>query len=311
MSVCKRISISAVVGLAMGCEAGNMNGLDTADMLPSPAPLTELSDGECPDMTASGISSFSSGGKTRRVGVIFPNQMTEDMPVIFTFHGLTAPEYMPMESMISGFDLQRLSNQKKIVFVVPEAEATTLPGIGSMSLWGILGDEADDLVFYDDLRTCVAESLPVDLHRVSAWGHSGGALWTSVLSMARSDTLSTFLEFSGGTGIEIPLLGGPYISYEPLTHVMPAVLGHGGDTDLWPDASFTMIDFQATTLTYAESLAADGHLVVSCDHGMGHNTIPPDGWDFAVEWLKTHVYGMASPYESLSVEDIPSWCAYL
>jgi poly(3-hydroxybutyrate) depolymerase len=274
---------------------GSSTGEGTAaEDLPT-APLAPLSDGECPDM--SGLSTFSSAGLERKVKIIQPANGGEGMPLIFAFHGLVSPDMNPISTVVDGFGLKNLADELGAVIVAPEARVTDLPMVGEFNLWGILGDELEDLVLYDDLRTCVGENLDVDLMRVSAFGHSGGALWTSMLAIERADTLSSVVEFSGGASLTIPLLGGPFIPYMTPASPVPALLFTGGPEDVWPDQTLTLVDFEAATDSLQEGLVGDGSLVVRCKHTQGHFSIPFDAMDLATPWLEQHVFEQPSPFE--------------
>lgn len=276
------------------------------DENPAP-PLAELSEGECPDLTTSGISTFRSAGHDRKVAVLFPDNPPRGLPVIFNFHGLTSPEYTPVEA--SQASLQAEANARDAIIVVPEARQQTLPFIGTFLLWGIMDDETPDLILFDDLRTCLSQTFEIDLKRISTWGHSGGALWNTALLMNRSDQLATVVEFSGGADFSIPFVGGPYLVYESPNSKVPVLLVTGGPEDVWPDSDSPMIEFEATTDTLQSHLAEDEHLVVRCRHTLGHYEIPTNGWDFSHEWMLTHRLGEPSPYaeDGLGAED--SWCA--
>ncbi len=257
------------------------------------APLAALSDGECPDM--SGTSRFSSGGLKRRVRIVTPKDAPPGLPVVFGFHGLVPTGFDAIGDIVDGFDLKSLADELGVVFVVPEARELEFPGFGSLLLWGILDDTEPDLVLYDDLRTCLSRDLDVDLERMSVWGFSGGALWTSVIALERADTLASFVEFSGGNSFTVPLLGGPYIPYATPPHLPPALLVSGGDNDVWPDTTFTVIDFEDASDSLARSLANDGAVVARCHHQLGH-TIPSNLWDLGVEWLVSHSFTGDSPW---------------
>ena len=228
------------------------------------------------------------------VGIYFP-EGKEDMPVIFTWHGLTTSTFNPIDMFVTGFDLDGLAEEKNAVVIVPEAEAISLLG-QNILLWGILNNEENDLTLYDDLRSCVAESFDVDLRRVSAWGFSGGALWTSKLLMSRSDTLSAAVSASGGVDLEIPLIGDALAYHSPVDAV-PTMLLAGGPMDVWPDPSAPIIVFEDATDTLQEGLVQDGHYVVRCDHTSGHY-LPSNFWKPITRWLLNHTYGAPSPYET-------------
>lgn len=276
-----------------------------------PAPLAELSDGDCPDMSVSGTSFFSSGGLERKVSVVIPKGRPENAPVIFTFHGLVPSDYDPVSEMVAGFDLQAAADELGAIFITPESRVTELPGVGSLLLWGILDDAEPDLVLFDDLRTCVANELGADVFRFSAWGHSGGALWTTVLVGARSLTLATALEFSGGAELTIPLMGGPFVTYEAPEWDIPVLLASGGSGDVWPDPTFILVNFEEATDTLTAGLQGDGHTVVRCKHSLGHFSFPNDGWIYAQEWLSSHRFAEPSGVLDGTIPAPPNWCELL
>ena len=67
---------------------------------------------------------------------------------------------------------------------------------------------------------------------------SAGGLWSTFLSMERSDALATAFIMSGGTGMGM--------AYKPLDHQMPVILAWGGPNDTYNTGSFT-IYFEDTT----------------------------------------------------------------
>lgn len=270
---------------------------DTEELvIPDPAPLATLSDGECPNMSVSGdVTSFSSDGRDRNVAFVFPDQVTEGMPMMFVFHGLV--NFPPIPSTISGFGLQQAADDLGVIFVVPESPIMDmgLPGLDNIYLWGILGEEDPDLVLYDDLRACAAEEFGADLTRVSAYGFSGGALWTSMLLIKRADTLAAVAQSSGGSDIDA-LTFGKQLHYKTPAAKTPALLSTGGTYDAWPDPTLlTIVDFSEATDNLQEGLLADGHTVLRCNHKEGH-WVPDWYLDAALEWNLGHTFGVASPW---------------
>lgn len=289
-----------LIALVCGC-ADSEPAADTAptDGL---APLTTPSAG-CPAFEESGEPvTITSGGLERQVTVVFPKDVAPNAPVLFSFHGLGTPSQDPMGSLVAGFKLQIEANARDAIFVVPEARASELPLVGLVSLWGILDDEDPDLQLFDDLRTCVIEAFDADPRRVGAWGHSGGALWTTVVGRERADALASIVELSGGASIELPVIGGPFVDWDPVGRDLPALLVTGGETDVWPDVELTLIDFGAATETLSASLVEEGQHVGRCDHGAGHFNIPPDTLATALDWLVDHRFGEASPVDALPDE---------
>ncbi|HCP47364.1 MAG TPA: hypothetical protein DIU15_15080, partial [Deltaproteobacteria bacterium] len=280
----------ALLLTAVGCvsttpndgDDGSGDDANQEEVDPDPtAPLAALSDDDCPDLSAPGISTFSSSGIDRKVAVLFPDDAPSDMPVLFYFHGLTNVGSNPVESMEAS--LQAEAEARDIVIVVPESREIEMPIVGPMLTWGILDDAEPDLVLYDDLRTCIATELNVDLKRFSLWGHSGGGLWTSVVLMDRSDTLAAASEFSGGADFEIPMIGGPYVPYRTPARQTPVLLVSGGTSDVWPQG-LGIVNFESTTDTLQDQLVEDGHYVVRCRHDQGHYNFPNDAWTFSLAW---------------------------
>lgn len=280
------------------------SGVASADAGHDPVPGT--SDGECPDLGVSGISTFSSGGTARKVAVIFPASKPADMPALFSWHGLTTLDMMPVESTISGFQLQATANSEEVVFVVPEARPRTLPGAGTLGMWGIMNDEAADLTLFDDLVTCLSRSLAIDLDRVSSWGHSGGALWTSVLLLNRADQLASVVELSGGVEFSLPFLG-TFIPYRTPSAKVPTLLATGGMDDVWPQGN-GFIQFEQTTDTLQAGLIADQHVVVRCRHSLGHFQLPPRAWALTMDWMLGHRRGQPSTFLPGGLAMDTSWC---
>jgi predicted esterase len=273
-----------------GGDAGSDTGGDTGQVDEGPPPPTpgEPSDGECPDLSESGSSSFSSGGEERDVSIYFPEDRPVDMPVVFMWHPLGASA----SQLVSYLDLDDLAEDLGVVVVVPDAMSSNLVE------WGFLTDGAEDLALYDDVRSCLYSELAIDLRRVSSTGMSAGGLWTSFLGMHRGDTLATALIMSGGSE--------PVIDYSTPAYQFPAMLMYGGDDDTWGGGGFE-IDFQATTLALSDELADDGHFVVLCNHERGHN-FPLDPIDVASNWLMAHSYGSPSPFVD-DISSLPEYCA--
>jgi poly(3-hydroxybutyrate) depolymerase len=301
------LALALALPLLGGCDAGGGNGDDDDDDTPERDPtaeLAELSDGECPDMTQSGLSTFSSGGISRKVAVVFPDDPQPGMPLVFNFHGLTNPGSNPVEGSLA--QLQAEADQDEAVIVMPEARVTAMPLVGEILNWGILDDAEADLTLFDDLRTCAVNELEIDRKKVSSWGHSGGALWSSVLLMERSTSLAAVVEFSGGVEFSIPTLGGPYVTYSTPDRQVPVLIASGGPTDVWPQG-FTAVDFEATSDTLEAALVDDGHLVVRCHHQLGHNSIPAAMAAFSRRWDLEHHFSEDTPFDD---GDLPDGCGF-
>ncbi len=287
----------SLLALLLGCtskEPGTgPGGDDTAapteptEPLPEPAALAEVSGGDCPDLSSPGEFEINANGRDRSGLIYFPEEAEGPMPMIFAWHPLGASASL----MKRYLDLEDLAEELGVIAVIPEADPSAL------FEWGFMGGADNDLVLYDDLRSCIAEQHDADLSRVSSTGFSAGALWTTLLAIERGDTLSSVLVFSGGTD--------PVITYSTPGGTFAALLLHGGETDSY-DAVVMVIDFQAATLAFAESLHADGHFVGIGNHDLGH-TLPRDAAEIAAAWLPVHQYGAPSPFAEGGIEEVADW----
>ncbi|MBM4390370.1 MAG: hypothetical protein FJ090_04540 [Deltaproteobacteria bacterium] len=288
--------------------------VDTADTGsvdegPEPAPLAELSSGECPALEASGTSSFLSSGAERSVTVIVPSQPVADMPLFFFFHGLDDPGATehPGESWASALDVQALADETGTVWVFADSPVQNMYGY-EFYLWNLETTGNLDLVLYDDLRSCVANNLDVDLSHASAMGFSGGALFTTLLLAHRADTLATVVQLSGGADLSVPTFEELLALYaEPATD-LPVLLTTGGEADVWPSEQLRVVDFYAASDTLQGHLLDDGHYVVRCNDEKGHMVNRAD-WDLGVSWLLAHSFGGDSPFATSGLNDDADWCA--
>lgn len=273
------------------------------------APLADLSSGECPDLDASGTSTFLSYGIERTATILIPDPLPEGpMPVVYFFHGLMDPGSTPQptEYMASALGLQDLADDEGVVVILPESPTQELLNI-QFFLWDIQEDSAADLALYDDLRTCVAEQLDVDLDRFIAWGFSGGALFNTVVLSQRADTLAAAIEMSGGSDVDAYIYDDLIARYQTPAWPLPVLLQSGGANDVWPNTSLVIVDFQSATDTLEGQLAADGSVVVRCSHNSGH-TVTNKGLDLAIEWALGHSFGQPSPWASDGLGSDDDWC---
>ena len=292
--------IALLATLLLGCPTGSRGDNDdddsgpteddddATDPGPQPAELTELTDGECPDLSAPGVSTFSSAGHERTVHTFFPDDAPEGMPVVFFWHalGTTAQEW------IGWMDLDGLADDLGAIVFVPESRS-------AMAFeWEWTNGETADGPLFDDLRTCAAQELGADMHRVAVSGFSAGALWTTWLMMHRADTLATAFIMSGGVIFNLP--------YAEPAEDLPVYLMSGGATDVYAGG---MIDFEAATEDLQAELLDDGHFVVRCRHTLGHTT-GPSARPMMEAWLGSHAFGQESPWSTgdEEVSDLADYC---
>lgn len=276
-----------VILLAMACAQPEPDGDTPTDDLEFDGPaLRETTDGECPDLSASGTVSFSSSGQERDVVVLLPDDVEPGMPAMTVWHGLGDSA----QSMAAWMALQDFANDHGMIVLVPDS--TDRNGL----TWNPLGDA--DIRLFDDLRTCLSQEHDIDLSRLSATGFSFGGLWTTYLTMNRARTLSTTLVMSGGTS--------PFVMpYDTPATDLPVLIMWGGENDVYGSGP-TGVRFEETSLDFSGRLREDGHFVALCDHGGGH-TVPDDIHDLAADWLLSHTLGEPSPFEG-DVSSLPSYC---
>jgi predicted esterase len=299
--------ITGLSFLLLGCtETGNKDTADDVEQRAwSSAELTALTSGECPDMSSSGATvTFLSSGEERTVTVLFPENPSPDMRIVYFYHGLLNFGSNPTASMEQALDFQGLANEQNAVIILPESPIWEFPLIGQFHMWDAVDGQFDkDVAFFDDLRTCVASEFDVDLDKLAISGFSGGSLFLTVLLGQRADTLAAVVEMSGGADIELGILVedtvAPY--YTPTSDV-PILLISGGSNDLWPDPSYTLVHFDEASDTLQQLLLNDDKFVVRCRHNAGH-TITTKSYNTSIDWLVNHEYGVESPYKS----DIGSW----
>ena len=299
------------ITLLIGCDSTEETG--SAAMWDS-APLADIS-GTCPTIDSSqSIQSFTSNGIEREVQFVLPEDPQPGMQPIFFFHGLMQEGSNPTNQMINSLSLQSVANQDNLLFILPVSQVWDLVG-QRFHLWNIeQGTEVDDLTLYDDLRTCVAEHFDVynsdqiDLDLMSSMGFSGGALFATVVLSNRSDTLASVVEMSGGADLVVPGFANPFSVHNPTEKEIPTLLMSGGSADVWPNSSFTIVDFEAATAHLFQELKTANHTAVLCSHNNGH-TVTQRGWDQALEWITNHRFNQPSSY-STSIAEWSDWCAW-
>lgn len=252
------------------------------------APLTTLSEGECPDLSENGPATFRSHGLDRKIRVYLPKERPAGMPMMVVWHWLGSSARQVADVM----DLEGMAERTGSVILVPESKDD------NQYDWDFWNGLDDDLVMFDDLRTCAVQDLGVDPARISAHGMSAGGLMTTFLSVQRADSLATVSVFSGGTE--------PVVQWQQPAHPFPALVVYGGDTDLYGSGA-SQVNFTTTTTHYVDELRENDQFVVLCNHGLGH-TLPPETDDMVIAWNLTHVYGEDSPYLDGDISAFPDYC---
>ena len=282
----------------------------TADPRPwKAAPLVGLSSGECPDMSISGETvSFLSSGTSRNVTVVVPSAPEPEMRVVFFYHGLMDPGYTPNPTgyMSTALNFQALADQYNALIFLPESRIWSMAGM-EFFMWDVEEGTSDaDLTLFDDLRTCAAQNFDVDLDALVSAGFSGGTLFNTILYSQRADSLAAVVELSGGADVEVPLYENPFAPYDTPEILPPLLLVSGGEADLWPDASFTIVNFETATDTLQANVIDDGGFVVRCKHNSGH-TITNKAFEVALSWMTEHRFDEASPFDG-NINAWSDWC---
>lgn len=253
-------------------------------------PLSEPS-GSCPAFAEPGTQSFTSNGLDREVEAYWPVGHEGPIGAVFAWHGLGDSA----SNFARALDLEDFANRHGVLVLVP---ASLNPNLVT---WQYLSGGGDDLVAFHDLRACAAQSFDLDLARVSTFGFSFGALWTTFLTMEAGDTLAASVTFSGGVGDAVAL------DFTPPPAPTPVLVAWGGSYDVF-DAGFTTIYFEDTSLAWADALDVSGHSVVRCDHGLRH-TLPPEWEQLVGDYLLGHRYGEPSPFADGNLPGFPDYCA--
>lgn len=225
------------------------------------APLEECTD---PDACLfEGDNAFTVDGEAVAVDVRLPAE-PRGAPVVFVWHFLGGSademlEWMGTDDLVAaGF-----------VVVAPDSRGVPF------TEWQVDGDPErnPDVALFDALRAQVAAQYHTDDARVYATGFSAGGLFTSYLTMFRGDVLAATAPFSGGV---------PSYMYASPAARLPVMLTSGGRGD-----TYGGFDFSAASEDFATSLATDGHLVVDCQHDLGH-WLPDDAQANVLAFFAAH-----------------------
>jgi len=277
-------------------------------LVPTPE---EPSSGDCPDMTQSHTTSFTSSGQDRTVTIVVPDEPVDNMPLVFFFHGLldTVSTPNPTQYMANALGLQAFANEERAVIVLPQSGVLERMGY-EFFMWDIEDGESPDLTLFDDLRSCAYSDLGIDLFQVHSMGFSGGALFSTVVARERSPMLASMVEMSGGSDISMLTFDEPLSTYTTPENPVPALLISGGSDDQWPGNGATLVHFSSATDTLQDKLVEDGHFVVRCEHNQGH-TVPYTASLAARQWVTSHKLGEPSPIEASGIDNLENysdWC---
>lgn len=249
--------------------------------------LTPIDPADCPALVEGENAAFPSAGLERTFRLFVPATWSADKkyPLVFMWHGLGQTQ----DEIQADSNFEALVDDNEILLVVPDSQVPK-PGVE----WDQLAiGENPDLVFFDDMLTCVDKGYGVDPDRVHSSGLSAGALWTTYLTMFRSETIASSVAFSGGLLVEYPMPAA----------TRPMIVAWGGDDDIAFDQNFT---------TLAHDLLGDilpaGHFALACNHGQGHEWMS-EFTPWALKFLLDHPRTLVDePYAAGIPEGFPEYC---
>lgn len=304
-------------------DAGDDTSETDAEPDTGPEPLTDpplpppYSHGECPVLVGgptndtSVVVDFPTGEHMRRFRLMVPEGYdgSEPMPLVFAWHWLNASS----SSFVREAQFESAIEQLGLIVVLPDGLENDRGDKAYTFDWPFAEDwgKEAELLFLDDLMSCVQEQYNIDRRRVYGIGVSAGGLWvTYVSTTAQGNYFAAIESLSGGLG---EVLGVWEMQYQPQPNKFPAIVLWGGDGD-WLGLSFS-----EASVRYRDALRDDGHFVVQCVHDAGHAVPPIEApgemetrfralWTFMLD----HPYGLPpghSPYLQDGLPDFfPEWC---
>lgn len=268
-----------------GLQGDSAAGMDAGTALPSaPKPTLPVATGACPLFTT-GALTFNPKGQTRTARVWIDEQAakTLDGPVVFYWHGTFSS---PDESL-TGL------GQAGILAITAKGGIVVGAVANNPGLFPWLTETEKTFALVDEIVACAEKQVGIDERHIHSVGMSAGGLFTSALSVARSNLLASVAVYSGGADeMAAPMLANKF----------SAMVFFGGPSD-----NVFGKDFKMSSQLYAEALRAGGHFVLLCDHNTGHN-LPPGREAAVVPFFLAHPYGVPSPYRASLPAGVPSYC---
>jgi len=173
-----------------------------------------------------------SGGIQRSFIIHFPNgQVEPDLPVVLILHG-DGGTGQGIKGY-SGFD--SVSDIENFIAVYPNSTNQLGNGIWNKEVNGNPNDGPDDVLFISDIIDYMCENYGVNLNKVYATGHSGGAFMSYHLAVALSDKIAAIAPIAGNMYgdndfISNYLTGGSFVKI-PIYHLH----GDNDNTVSYPD----------------------------------------------------------------------------
>ena len=156
---------------------------------------------------------INAGGVTRTAWIHVPEglEVNSSAPVVLAFHGSTW-NGQTMEQ-VTGFS--EIADREGFIVAYPDGT-----GPGDILSWNAgyccsfaLEQQADDLLFVDELLDALIDRYPVDVHRIYATGFSNGAMFTYSLALERPERFAAIAVVAGAmypsqqpSGVPVPVL---------------------------------------------------------------------------------------------------------
>ncbi len=280
------IALSASTWAATSVASGMTPGKSCSD---DPGmPLTRIDPADCPVLVDDFNNEFPSAGLSREFYMYTPTDAATGgpWPVIFAYHGLG--DSADFIAVGNPNDLITPIDDRGYILVSPESQMVE----GVEWQQGAFGDN-EDLVFFDDLVTCIDAQYGVDPAQIYVVGMSAGGLYTSYLGVAKSDVVAAVAPFSGGF---IP-------PYEQPDRLVPYLVSWGGESDQAVNQDFNLL-----SMDMIADLDAAGHFYATCNHDQGH-TWPAEMTEPVLDWLFAHPLGTnPSPFATMLPDTWPAYC---
>ncbi len=208
----------------------------------------------CPELVVGRNAEFSSGARERSFELALPEQ-SQGAPLVFVFHGLGGNGAQMMQAGAQNFS-------QSLGAVVVAADGLLK---GSAISWDSFKPAAqnEDIIFFDDLLTCIAQQYEVDESRIYATGMSFGGLMTGTLMVERAAYFAAVAPMSGGT------LSGDLSAGDEEQLCLPSLVLWGGEDDVAFEQDFDLLS--RNLLDELQSVQAPA---IACNHGGGHVISP-------------------------------------
>ena len=261
--------------------------LDTADDPADPIEPPVYTQGTCPELVDGANAQFPHAGGAHNLRIELPDDPI-GAPVLFAWHWLGGDA----RQLVASMELDALADEQGVIVVAPVSA-------GRAYEWAFTSppEGNPDLALFTDLLACLHTQWSVDLSRIWTTGMSAGGMWTTYLTMHRSEWLAASVPLSGGT------FPGSYVT--PAS-TLPVMVVWGGPDDTYGSGP-SQVNFEELSLDFSQNLQDDGHFVVECVHDRAH-TLPPNASELVWRFVSSHTKDAPTPWTSGLPDDMPEWC---